>query len=101
MAIGLYNHTKGARRVGAALVLPGSAAVLQDESWRKNKVVQAWIKDGDLQEVSVEDVEKINAGMDIKKAKAVKEAEARQADTAPPAGNTPPTGNTPPAAGNK
>lgn len=100
MAIGLYNHTKGARRVGAALVLPGSAAVLQDESWRQNKVVQAWIKAGDLQEVTAEEVEKINAGMDIKKAKAVKEAEAKQADTAP-AGNTPPTGNTPPAAGNK
>lgn len=90
MAIGLYNHTKGARRVGATVVLPGSAAVLQDESWRTNKVVRAWIKDGDLQEVSAEEVEKINAGMDIKKAKAVKEAEAKQADATPPAGSTPP-----------
>lgn len=108
MAAGLMNHSKGARRVGKALIAPGSAAVITDDSWGRNPVVVEWVTLGILEVVPVGAVESINAGMDKKKAvkaaeveeqERAKEAEkaARDSDTTtPPAGST----TTPPAGGN-
>ena len=84
MPAALYNHTRGARRIGGVTIAPGTAAVIHDDKWSKNRVIKEWIEQGDLQVVSIEEVDKINAGMDIKKAKAVKEAEEKQTNTPPP-----------------
>lgn len=80
---GLYNHTKGARRLGNLTIPPKMAAVVADESWRTNAVVAQWVKDGDLEKVSDADVEKINAGMAIEMVKAETTAKAKEAEKTP------------------
>lgn len=80
MPVGIYNQTKGARRIGDVLIAPGTAAVIVDDSWSKNAIVGEWLKDGQLVAVATEEVEKINNGMDVKKAKAASKAAEKEAD---------------------
>lgn len=89
MPAALMNNMRGARRIGSVLIAPGTAAVIEDDSWKTNKVVKAWIDEKQLEVVPMDAVDKINAGMDKKKAIAAakadeKEADAKQSTTPPP-----------------
>ena len=80
MPAALLNKTKGMRRIGATAIAPGMAAVIEDDKWSKNRVVKEWVKDGQLEVVPVDSVEKINSGMEVKKAVAAAKADEKEND---------------------
>lgn len=76
MAAGLMNHAKGARKVGKITIAPGTAKVIDDDSWSKNPVIVEWVKNNILEVVPVSAVDGINAGMNKKKV--IAEAKAKE-----------------------